>query len=184
MAAPGDAAPANPLPVGHEKVFILKGFMNVFSPGLDQLAEELRRRHISAEVANHLASASFASEAIADCKSGRVSSIIIVGHSLGATAAFGMADELQRAGVRVALVLTLDPVVRSAVPSNVARVKNFYLSNGMGTTIQAGDHFHGKLQNVDMKSNSNMGHVSLTTAPAIHRQMLEYIAGAAGGRCR
>jgi hypothetical protein len=158
--------------------------MNVFSYGLDQLAEELRRRNVSVTIANHLVSGSLANDAIAECKSGRINSVVIVGHSLGANAAVIMADELQRADVRVGLVITLDPVIRTAVPGNVRRLKNFYLSNGLGTTIQRGEHFHGSLQNVDMKSNPEMGHVSLTTSSAIHKQILEYIAGAANYRCR
>jgi thioesterase domain-containing protein len=55
----------------------------------------------------------------------RISSIVIVGHSLGAGAAVGLAEELQRAGVRVALVVTFAPIVRTAIPSNVQQLKNF-----------------------------------------------------------
>jgi hypothetical protein len=158
--------------------------MNVFSLGMDQLAEELRQRHISAEVGNHLASSALASEAAAECKSGKITSIVIAGHSLGATAAVSMAQELQRAGVRVALVMTLDPISRSAVPSNVARLKNFYISDGVGATVQPGERFRGQLQNVDLKGHPEIGHVSMANSPTLHRQMLEYILGAAGSRCR
>jgi hypothetical protein len=184
ICSTSSAAPADPRPAGREKVYIMRGFMNVFSPGMDQLADELNRRHINATVSNHLASASLASDAIAECKSGQITSIVIVGHSLGATAAVGMADELQKAGVRVALVMTLDPVMKSAVPSNVQRLKNFYLSDGVGATIQPGEHFRGSLQNVDLKGKPGLGHISLTTSPAIQKQMLEYIAGAASTHCR
>jgi hypothetical protein len=178
------AAPADPRPAGREKVYLLRGFLNVFSLGMDQLAEELRRKNVSATVANHLASTSLLSDAIAECKSGQISSIVIVGHSLGATAAVGMADELQKAGIRVALVMTLDPVFTTAVPRNVQRLKNFYFSDGVGKTVQPGEHFHGSLQNVDLKGKPELGHISLATSPAVHKQMLEYIASAASTRCR
>jgi pimeloyl-ACP methyl ester carboxylesterase len=184
ICSTSSAAPADPRPAGREKVYLLRGFMNVFSLGMDQLAWELHRRHISATVSNHLASSSLASDAIAECKSGQISSIVIVGHSLGATAAVSMAEELQRAGVRVALVMTLDPITRSAVPSNVQRLKNFYLSDGVGATVQPGEHFRGSLQNLDLKGKPGLGHISLTTSPAVQKQMLEYIAGAASTRCR
>ena len=176
--------PAAPRPAGREKVYLLRGFLNVFSLGMDQLADELQRRHISATVGNHLASSSLASEAIAGCKSGQISSIVIVGHSLGATAAVSMAEELQKAGVRVALIMTLDPITRSAVPSNVQRLRNFYLSDGVGATVQPGEHFRGSLQNVDLKGKPGLGHISMATSPGLHKQMLEYIAGAAGISCR
>lgn len=178
------AAPTHPHSGSRQKVYLLRGFMNVFSPGIDQLADELHQRNISATVSNHLMAPSVASEAIEDCKSGRVGSIVLVGHSLGAGAALSAAEQLEQAGVKVALVVTLDPVGRTAVPNNVSRVKNFYLSNGMGSTVQGGDHFRGQLQNVDMKSDAAMGHVSLTTSPLIHKQIMGYIASAANVGCR
>jgi pimeloyl-ACP methyl ester carboxylesterase len=171
-------------PGSHEKVYLLRGFMNVFSLGMDQLASELEQRGISATVGNHLVSGSFASDAIQACKSGQINSIVIIGHSLGASAAVSMAEEMQKAGVRVALIVTFDPVVRTAVPPNVLRLKNFYFSNGVGAPVARGEHFHGLLQNVDMKDDPQLGHVSLAYSPAIHRQVLEYIAAAANSHCR
>jgi pimeloyl-ACP methyl ester carboxylesterase len=162
----------------HTKVYLLRGFMNVFSLGMDQLAEELRQRNISAEVANHMLSGSLASDAIQECKAGRISSIVIVGHSLGAGAAMSMAEQLQQAGVKVALLITLDPVSRSEVPSNVSQTKNLYISSGMGAKVAGGEHFRGSLQNIDLKSNTELGHVSLAQSPAIHKQMMQYIAAA------
>jgi hypothetical protein len=89
-----------------------------------------------------------ATEAIQDCKSGRVSSIVLVGHSLAASAAVSMAEQLQQAGLHVALMVTFDPVVRTTVPDNVHLLRNFYISNGLGTAVRRGEHFHGLLQNV------------------------------------
>ena len=167
----------------HRKVYLLRGLTNVLSPGLDQLADELGKRNIDATISNHAFWESLATEAIQDCKSGRVSSIVLVGHSLGASAAVSMAEQLQRAGVRVALIVTLDPVARTAVPGNVRLLKNFYLSSGVGTRVERGGHFHGLLQNVDMGRNTELGHVSLTTAPSIQKQIMTDIVAANSG-CR
>jgi pimeloyl-ACP methyl ester carboxylesterase len=167
----------------HRKVYLLRGLTNVLSPGLDQLADDLGKRNIEATISNHAFWESLATEAIQDCKSGRVSSIVLVGHSLGAGAAVSMAEQLQRAGVRVALIVTLDPVAKTAVPGNVRLLKNFYLSSGVGTRVERGGHFHGLLQNVDMGRNTELGHVSLTTAPAIQKQIMTDIAAANSG-CR
>ena len=167
----------------HRKVYLLRGLTNVLSPGLDQLADELRKRNIDATITNHAFWEALATEAIEDCKSGRVSSIVLVGHSLGAGAAVSMAEQLQRAGLRVALIVTLDPVVKTAVPGNVHLLKNFYLSSGVGTKVERGGHFHGLLQNVDMGSNAELGHVSLTTAPSIQKQIMTDIVAANLG-CR
>jgi hypothetical protein len=174
---------AEPIPDTNKKVYMLRGLTNVLSPGIDQLAEELPKRNISAAVANHLFWNSLATEAIQDCKSGRVSSIILVGHSLGASAAVSMAEQLQQAGLHVALMVTLDPVVRTTVPDNVHLLRNFYISDGLGTAVRRGERFHGLLQNVDLKSNAELGHVSLTTSPSIQKQVMKDIV-AANTRCR
>jgi pimeloyl-ACP methyl ester carboxylesterase len=170
-------------PNGHRKVFLLRGLTNVLSPGIDQLADELRKRNMDATIANHAFSDSLATEAIADCKSGRVSSIVLVGHSLGASAAVSMAEQMRQAGVRVALIVTLDPVVKTVVPNNVHLLKNFFLSSGVGTKVERGGNYHGMLQNVDLGHNADLGHVSLTTAPSIQKQIMQDIL-AANSSCR
>lgn len=170
-------------PHTHLKVYLLRGLTNVLSPGIDQLANELRKRNIDATVANHAFSDSLASEAIQECKSGHASSIVLVGHSLGASAAVSMAGQLQQAGVHVALIVTLDPVVKTVVPNNVHLLKNFYLSSGVGTTVERSGKFHGLLQNVDMGRDAELSHISLTTAPSIQRQIMWDILAANSG-CR
>jgi pimeloyl-ACP methyl ester carboxylesterase len=166
----------------HKKVYLLRGLTNVMSPGIDQLADDLPKRGIDSTVANHAFSDSLADDAIEACKNGRVNSIVLVGHSLGASAAVSMAERLQKAGLHVALIVTLDPVVKTVAPNNVRVLKNFYLSSGVGTTVKRGGHFRGMLQNVDMGS-TDYGHVSLTTAPSVQKQITKDIQGA-NSSCR
>jgi hypothetical protein len=167
-----------------EKVYLLRGLTNVLSPGIDQLANDLRKKNISATVTNHLLWNSLAAEAIQDCMSGRVDSIVLAGHSLGASAAIDVAEQLRQAGFQVALIVTFDPVTRNSVPGNVHLLKNFYLSSGWGAPVQRGEHFHGLLRNVDLKSHTELGHVSLTTAPSIQKEVMDDIIAAAKTRCR
>ena len=179
MLSPSVAAPASP---AHKKVYLLRGLTNILSPGIDQLADELQKRNVDATIANHAFSDSLVSEAIDGCKSGRFTSIVLVGHSLGARAAVSMAEQMQAAGLHVALVITIDPVVKAVVPSNVHVLRNFYLSSGVGLAVERGGQFHGTLQNFDM-GKTDYGHVSLTTAPAIQNQVLKDIL-AANSSCR
>ena len=160
----GQTEPLRPLHSG-EKVYLLRGFTNVLSPGIDELAEELRSRNVSMTVANHAFAAPLASEALQDCQSGRISSIVLVGHSFGASAALSMAETLREAGLQVALIVTFDPVTRNSVPANVHRLENFHLSNGVGQPVQQGEHFRGSLKNIDLKNNAELGHISVTTSP-------------------
>ncbi len=182
ISSSGHTEPLKP-PHAGEKVYLLRGFTNVLSPGIDQLAEELRSRNVSTTVANHAFAADLATEALQDCKSGRISSIVLVGHSFGASAALSIPETLKEAGIQVALIVTFDPVVRNSVPANVHHLENFYLSNGVGQPVQQGEHFRGSLKNVDLKSNVQLGHISVTTYPSIQAQVLTDIL-AANARCR
>ena len=177
-----DVSPASAATAVHKKVYLLRGLTNVLSPGIDQLNEELHRRNVDVTIANHAFSDSLASEAIEGCKSGRFGSIVLVGHSLGASAAASMAEQLQRAGLHVALIVTIDPVTKIVVPSNVHLLRNYFLSSGVGTVVERSGQFHGTLQNVDM-GKSEYGHVSLTTAPVVQNQALRDIL-TANSSCR
>jgi len=175
------ATPSKPKSAAH--VYLLRGFMNVFSLGLDSMAEKLQNRGIHATVNNHLLWPVLAEEAIQSCKSGRESPVILIGHSLGAGAVVSMAERLNQAGVRVALVVTLDPVVRTVVGGNVAKISNYYLSNGIGTSVDRGTDFHGSLQNMDMRGHAELGHVSLTTSDAIQQQVIAQVLAATHLSC-
>lgn len=167
---------------GHKKVYLLRGLTNVLSPGIDQINEELQHHGVDVTIANHAFSDSLAHEAIEDCKSGKISSIVLVGHSLGASAAVSMAEQLRQAGLHVALIVTIDPVTKLVVPNNVRVERNYYLSSGVGVAVERSGHFHGTLQNVDM-GKTEYGHVSLTTAPLVQNQAMHDIL-AANSSCR
>jgi hypothetical protein len=176
------ASPASAATAGHKKVYLLRGLTNVLSPGIDHLNEELQRRNVDVTIANHAFSDSLALEAIDGCKSGRISSIVLVGHSLGASAAVSMAEQLQRAGLHVALIVTIDPVTKIVVPNNVHVLRNYFLSSGVGTVVERNGRFRGTLQNVDM-GKTEYGHVSLTNAPVVQNQAMRDILSA-NSSCR
>lgn len=167
-----------------QKVFLIRGFANVFSPGIDLLASELQKRGVAIETSNHLSWSSTASEAIEECKSGRISSIVLVGHSLGGAAVIEVAKRLQEAGLRVALMVTLDPVSAGQAPSNVRKLENYYLSTGIGSSIKKDTSFRGQLQNVDVSNRPGADHVAMTIMPDLHRRIIADIAASSGIPCR
>ena len=116
-------------PRGGAHLYVLLGFGNM-SPGLSEFGNRIGRRGIPTTVRNHGEWPALAQDAIAQYKSGRLRSIMIVGHSLGGSAATAMAAELGRAGVPVQLVATLDPVGGSETSSNVRRSVNIFPRNG------------------------------------------------------
>jgi hypothetical protein len=165
-------------------VYLMRGLLNMFSLGMDRLGEKIERHGIPTTVANQLAWDELADEAIANCKSGRLGAIMLIGHSAGAISAIKMANRLNQAGVIVALVVTFDPVLSSPpVTANVRKLVNFYFSNGVGTTVPPGTMFHGSLINVDLKARNDLGHISLGQADDIHDQVLRYVLAARNGSC-
>ena len=109
---------------GGSHLYVLLGLGNN-SPGLSEFGSRMGQRGIQTTVRNYGDWQALAQEAIQQYKSGRLRSIMLVGHSLGGSAAVEMAAELGRAGIPVQLVVTLDPVGGSEVSPNVRRSVNF-----------------------------------------------------------
>ena len=128
------STPSMAAPRAH--VYLLRGLMNIFSLGMDTLAEELNRRGVYATVDNHADWESLADSAAANYKAGKEGPIILIGHSLGADAVMAMAAYLGRRGVPVALVVPFDGTASFAASANVARVLNltqhYYMSARAG----------------------------------------------------
>lgn len=159
---------------GRTQVYLLRGIFNV-SVGLDALAAKLSRRGIASAVYGHGESMLVAAQAIRDYHAGRVRSIVLVGHSLGAGAAVTVANELNSAGVPVRLLISLDPVSAAAVPGNVRRTVNFF--TGSGTALAAAPGFRGSLRNVDMRGAPGVDHMSIQSMESMHRRVLSEIGG-------
>ncbi len=110
-------------------LYIFLGFGNM-SPGLVEFAGKMEKRGIPTSVGSYASASEFADEAIKKYKSGRLSAIMIIGHSLGGGAAREMAAELKDAGVPVKLLVAMDPVGGPDVSSNVRRSVQIIHGNG------------------------------------------------------
>lgn len=110
-------------------LYVLLGFANM-SPGLAEFGAKIRQRGVPTTVSSHTGWRALADQAIQRYKSGRLRSIMIVGHSLGGGAGRAMAAELGRAGVPVKLLVTIDPVGVAKVSSNVRRSINILPKDG------------------------------------------------------
>lgn len=122
-------ADAGAKPRGGAHLYVLLGLGNM-SPGLSEFGSKIGRRGIPTTVSNYGGWQALAQDAIAQYKRGRLRSIMIVGHSLGGSAAMAMAAELGQAGVPVALVATLDAVGEPEVSANVRRSVNIRPKDG------------------------------------------------------
>src|SRR5215472_16780793 len=142
-------------------VYLLRGFANVFSLGMDEIAAKLQRYGIHTTVDNYLAWPSLAEQAAAEYKSGRTRAIILVGHSSGATAVTSMAARLSQARVPVKLAIGLDPTSRMTTTGHIDRYINYYIANGFGDPVDKGKDFSGVLQNVDLEHMADVGHFNI-----------------------
>ena len=188
VASPAQAAPAQ---AGQETaaarastthVYLLRGVLNIFSLGLDQIAARLQAQGIQATVSNYLFWSSLASEAAADYRSGKTKTIILVGHSSGATSLPDMVARLDQLGVPVKLAIGLDSVFHTSLSGRVGRYVNFYVANGAGTQVQRTSGFQGTLENVNVASVPGVGHLTIEKNQIMQQKVLSEIDAVVFGR--
>jgi thioesterase domain-containing protein len=153
--------------------------LNIFSLGMDTLAEELKRRDVDATVHSYAEWETLADQAAANYKAGKEAPIILIGHSLGADAVMEMAPYLGRKGVPVALVVPFDSTKPFAASDNVAHVLNLTHS-GTPTFMRGGPGFHGTLANVDVSSDASIDHINIDKSPRLHERVVAEVLAVVG----
>jgi thioesterase superfamily protein len=167
----------------HPHVYLMRGLLNIFSLGMDQLAAQIARNGIDASVYNHSVEETVVAAIVQKYRAGDHGPYILVGHSLGADAVMVMAQQLNSQGVPVALVVPFDGTGSYAAPGNVSCVVN--LTQRKYAYMQAGAGFHGKLSNVDVSSDTTIDHVTIDKSPRLQAMALKEILQAAHGQsCR
>jgi pimeloyl-ACP methyl ester carboxylesterase len=162
-------------------VYLLRGLMNIFSLGMDSLAEELDKRGVHTTVSNHSEWQSLADQAASNYQAGKEDPIILIGHSLGADAVMQMAAYLNRKKIPVALVVPFDGTGSFSTPSNVGRLVN--LTQRKYAYMRPGPGFHGSLANVDVSSDPSIDHINIDKSPRLHtREISEVLAVIKGHR--
>jgi predicted esterase len=169
-------APSNPKPRDH--VYLLRGFANVFSLGMDQIATKLEHQGIDTTVDNYLSWPTLAKEAAAEYKSGRVRTIILVGHSSGATAVTEMAARLSELGVPVKLAIGLDPTSHMTASGHVDRYVNYYIAHEFGDPVDKSRQFSGVLQNVNLEHMRGVNHFNIDKDRAVQGMVIRDIQAA------
>jgi hypothetical protein len=155
------------------QVYLLRGFLNVFSLGMDSLADELHSVGISATVANHASWQSIADDIAANYKAGRRGPIVLIGHSLGADAVMMMGTYLGQLNVPVSLIVPFDGTGPHVASANVARVLNFHKSDNV---ITRGPGFHGELTNYYV-SDTRVTHFNIDASSNLHRIVINRVRG-------
>jgi hypothetical protein len=175
---------AVPAPVaGGAHVYLLRGVLNVFSLGLDDIAAKLQAQGIPVTITNYLGWAAVADEAAAEYRSGRIKTIILVGHSSGATVLPNVVERLNRSGTPVRLAIGLDSVFRTSLSGRVGRYVNYYIGNGNGEPVARTKQLQGTLENVNVQNVPGVGHVTIEKNEIMQRRVINDIDSVVfGGR--
>jgi hypothetical protein len=154
-------------------VYLLRGLLNVFSLGMDELADKIKATGIEASVHNHTEWEDLAGQIAANYKAGNHAPIILIGHSLGADAVMYMGSYLGKRGIPVALIVPFDGTQSMAASANVARVMN--ITQRDYAYMRRGSGFHGELSNVDV-SAQGVDHLSIDKSDRLHAMVLSKIS--------
>jgi hypothetical protein len=158
-------------------VYLMRGFLNVFSMGMDSLAAELRGAGISATVDSYFDWHEVANAIAANYRAGQRGPIVLVGHSFGADSVMDMGTDLGREGVPVALIVAFDGTYSHAASANVARVLNLY--KGADAIVTRGPGFHGELTNYHV-DDANVTHTNIDKVPRLHAMVINKIKAVRG----
>jgi len=175
--APRSAEAAQAAPASAH-VYLMRGVLNIFSLGMDQMASRLQAQGIPASVHNHILWASVADDAVAEYRSGRAKVIILVGHSSGATCLPDMVERLSQQGVPVKLAIGLDSVFHTSLSGRVGKYINFYVANGAGTRVEKTRNFQGTLENVDVENVPGVGHLTIDKNELMQQKVIAAIDAA------
>lgn len=164
------------------QVILLRGLADVFSTGMDILAEKLTQRGIKASVASRTSAPSIANELAAAYKSGARSPIVLVGHSFGADAAVEIAQQLNAAKVPVALLVTFGPGGSLPVPANVSSAVNYHMTSAFWRgKLVPGPGFRGSISNINLDNAADVTHFNMEKSDRLHTEVIGKIM-AVGGR--
>lgn len=161
------------MPVFAEEVYMIRGFADVFSRGMNQMTARLKRKGIRASSHSNGDWKGLAQNIIRRNKQGRVSHpIIIVGHSLGGVEAPNFANALAKGGVKVGMVIGLDPGFANPVPfgPGISQVINYRIPTG--NYYRKGPKFRGSMSNINI---TWVDHVGIDKDPRVQNKVIAKI---------
>jgi hypothetical protein len=174
--ASAQTAPQTMPTAAQVRVDLFRGLADIFSRGMDTLTDRLNRQGYRARVYSTNGWQAAAKQ-ISDANSrGQKDLVVLIGHSLGADATFDIANELDRQGIPIELIVTFDATSPRPIPKNVLHLVNFYQNNGIGKKVVPGPGFKGELTNLDLTADANIRHVTIDKSARLHAYVAEKIS--------
>ena len=172
--------------------YLLRGFIGVFSAGVDELSRAINASGVRAHVYQDdqwPALARRIRDEYARASAHEAEPLVLVGHSYGADDVIRIARELDEAGIAVDLLVTLDPVTPPPVPKNVRHALNIYQSNGVwdrlpwlrGVPVRHERGASGRLENFDVRVDRRdllspgANHFNIEKQPQVHEEVVGYV---------
>ena len=141
-------------------VYLLRGFIGIWSYGIDKLGDRVREAGIRANVYQESQWQSLADTIIEKYQDvPDPEPLVLIGHSYGADDAVLIAQRLAEHNIRVDLVVTLDPVSTHKVPKNVVMCYNLYQPN----FLDLFPFFRGVPLDSELADSSNVKNVNIRT---------------------
>ena len=111
---------------GH--VYLIRGFIGLFSYGIDRMTEKVAATGVAANVFQEDQTDVLGKTIVDKYKAtnGKHEPIVLIGHSLGADDAIKISKMLEAENIPVDLLITVDPTKPPAVPGNVKVCYNYY----------------------------------------------------------
>jgi Alpha/beta hydrolase family len=162
----------------HGRAYLFRGAMGpFFSRGMDRLTDRIEHAGITANVYEFTICRLIADRAIREYRESPAP-IILIGHSMGGFCAVKFAEILEAEGIRVSLVVAIDPAhVTPSVPLNVERFINIFLSESIlgGGDVKPKPGYRGHYASFDLSEHDEVSHINIEKMDAVHDQLLTKI---------
>jgi pimeloyl-ACP methyl ester carboxylesterase len=170
---------------------LLRGFIGVWSFGMDELAAKLKSEGYDADVYQHDQWPWIARQ-IERTYAGvaRPEPLVIIGHSYGTDDSIRITRKLNEKNIKVNLLALIDPVTPQPIPGNVVRTVSYYQTRGWtdnlpwwrGVPVKLAPGAKGSLQNIDLNTDrqdlleAHTVHSNIDENAKIHREILRMVA--------
>jgi pimeloyl-ACP methyl ester carboxylesterase len=174
---PGDLAALSRTPPPH--LILIRGFLDWYSTGIDQLARQFRDEGIPCQVYREEQWRELGEQLRLHPRQ----PLVLIGFSYGADDAILIARQLADAHQNVDLLITIDPVTPAPIPAKT-RCCDFYQSNGFwdifpwlrGIPVTGS----GSIQNIDIRHRPdllqpNTSHATIAGNPRVQSAILALV---------
>jgi hypothetical protein len=182
LSAVQNVGPRGPI----DRVYLIRGWRDLWSRGIDELAAKLERRGIEATVFRAEQWRDLSAALRTRYQAAAHAPLILIGFSYGADDVLRVAEELERSGVAVDLAVTIDPVTPPPVPTNVRRCYNLFQTNGVwdvfpwlrGIPLRQRVVGSGALINVDIRKDRpdllepDTSHANIAANAKVHHEIM------------